>query len=40
MTIGAQESLGYTFAGGIPDFALDADGRPEKNAIYYKKLTG
>jgi GNAT superfamily N-acetyltransferase len=32
------ESLGYIYAGGIPDYALDPDGRPEKNAIYYKKL--
>jgi GNAT superfamily N-acetyltransferase len=33
------ESLGYTYAGGIPDYALDPDGRPMKNAIYYKMLT-
>lgn len=36
---GAQafyETLGYTYAGGIPDYALDPDGRPAKNAIYYK----
>ena len=32
------ESLGYTYAGGIPDYALDPDGRPMKNAIYYKIL--
>jgi acetyltransferase len=32
------ESLGYVYAGGIPDYALDPDGRPEKNAIYYKRL--
>ena len=32
------ESLGYLYAGGIPDYALDPDGRPEKNAIYYKLL--
>jgi GNAT superfamily N-acetyltransferase len=40
-TGGAQrfyESLGYTYAGGIPDYALDPDGRPMKNAIYYKLL--
>jgi ribosomal protein S18 acetylase RimI-like enzyme len=39
---GAQhfyETLGYTYAGGIPDYALDPDGRPMKNAIYYKLLT-
>lgn len=38
---GAQrfyESLGYTYAGGIPGYALDPDGRPMKNAIYYKVL--
>ena len=38
---GAQrfyESLGYVYAGGIPDYALDPDGRPMKNAIYYKLL--
>ena len=34
------ESLGYLYVGGIPDYALDPDGRPEKNAIYYKKLEG
>jgi GNAT superfamily N-acetyltransferase len=34
------ESLGYCYVGGIPDYALDPDGRPEKNAIYYKKLEG
>ena len=33
------ESLGYTYAGGIPDYALDPNGRPMKNAIYYKMLT-
>jgi len=32
------ESLGYIYAGGIPDYALDPDGRPMKNAIYYKVL--
>ena len=38
---GAQrfyESLGYVYCGGIPDYALDPDGRPMKNAIYYKML--
>jgi len=38
---GAQrfyESLGYIYAGGIPDYALDPDGRAMKNAIYYKLL--
>jgi len=32
------EALGYMYAGGIPDYALDPDGRPEKNAIYFKAL--
>ena len=32
------ESIGYTYAGGIPDFALDPDGAPTTNAIYYKAL--
>ena len=32
------ESLGYTYAGGIPDYALDPDGRPAKNAIYFKRI--
>jgi acetyltransferase len=33
------EALGYAYAGGIPGFALDPDGTPVKNAIYYKALT-
>lgn len=32
------ESLGYTYAGGIPEWALDPDRAPAKNAIYYKLL--
>ena len=32
------EILGYTYAGGIPDYALDPDGQPAKNAIYFKML--
>jgi acetyltransferase len=32
------ESLGYTYAGGIPDYALDPQGRSTKNAIYFKAL--
>lgn len=32
------ETLGYTYAGGIPDYALDPDGRPAKNAIFFKSL--
>ncbi|MBS0631549.1 MAG: GNAT family N-acetyltransferase [Verrucomicrobia bacterium] len=38
---GAQalyEQLGYTYAGGIPGYALDPDGTPAKNAIYFKNL--
>jgi acetyltransferase len=33
------EAMGYLYAGGIPGFALDPDGTPVKNAIYYKALT-
>ena len=33
------ETIGYTYAGGIPDYALDPDGRPAKNAIYFKLLS-
>ena len=32
------ETLGYTYVGGIPGYALDPDGTPAKNAIYYKTL--
>jgi acetyltransferase len=32
------EALGYSYVGGIPDYALDPDGTPVKNAIYYKAL--
>ena len=32
------ERLGYTLAGGIPDFAADPDGRLVANVIYYKRL--
>ena len=35
---GFYERLGYTYAGGIPDYALDPDGTAQKNAIYYKLL--
>jgi acetyltransferase len=35
---GFYETLGYTYAGGIPGYALDPDGRPAKNAIYFKQL--
>lgn len=33
------ETLGYIYAGGIPDWALDPDGTPAQNAIFYKKLS-
>jgi acetyltransferase len=32
------ESLGYTHAGGIPEWARDPDGQMAKNAIYFKLL--
>lgn len=32
------ERLGYSFVGGIPDYAADPDGRPMPNAIFYKQL--
>jgi acetyltransferase len=32
------EALDYVYVGGIPDFALAPDGKPEANAIYYKIL--
>jgi acetyltransferase len=32
------ETLGYTYVGGIPGYAVDPDGTPAKNAIYYKTL--
>lgn len=32
------EKLGYTFAGGIPDYARDPDGKLSANAIFYKRL--
>lgn len=31
-------ALGYRYVGGIPGFAVDPDGTPAKNAIYYKAL--
>ena len=36
---GLYERLGYSYAGGIPEWALDPDGTPAKNAIFYKLLT-
>ncbi len=33
------ETIGYVYAGGIPGYALDPDGTPAKNAIYYKELS-
>ena len=35
---GFYATLGYTYAGGIPGYALDPDGRPAANAIFYKRL--
>jgi acetyltransferase len=32
------ESLSYQYVGGIPGYALDPNGEPAKNAIYYKTL--
>ena len=32
------DALGYVYVGGIPDYALDPDGTPAKNAIYYKRI--
>jgi acetyltransferase len=32
------ESIGYTYAGGIPDYALDPEGRSTQNAYYFKRL--
>ena len=32
------ERLGYTHGGGIPGYALDPDGTPASNAIYYKNI--
>jgi acetyltransferase len=32
------EATGYTYAGGIPGYALDPNGLPAKNAIFYKQL--
>ena len=32
------DSLGYTYVGGIPGYALDPDGSAWPNAIYYKRL--
>lgn len=33
------ERLGYSLAGGIPDYAMDPDGTLSPNAIFYKRLT-
>lgn len=32
------ETLQYVYVGGIPGYALDPRGTPEKNAIFYKTL--
>jgi GNAT superfamily N-acetyltransferase len=31
-------AVGYSYVGGIPGYAVDPDGTPAKNAIYYKAL--
>jgi GNAT superfamily N-acetyltransferase len=36
---GLYESLGYTMAGGIPEWARDPDGPLKTTVIYFKKLT-
>jgi ribosomal protein S18 acetylase RimI-like enzyme len=33
------DAIGYVYVGGIPGYALDPDGTPAKNAIYYKTLS-
>jgi GNAT superfamily N-acetyltransferase len=33
------ERLGYTYCGGIPDYAMDPDGTLKANAIYCKRLS-
>jgi ribosomal protein S18 acetylase RimI-like enzyme len=35
---GFYRKLGYAYAGGIPGYALDPDGTPAANAIFYKRL--
>ena len=35
---GLYGALGYVYVGGIPGYALDPHGKPEKNAIFYKTL--
>ncbi len=32
------DALGYSYVGGIPGYALDPDGAPARNAIYFKEL--
>jgi ribosomal protein S18 acetylase RimI-like enzyme len=36
---GLYHKLGYTEAGVIPNYALDADGMPHNTVIFYKQLT-
>jgi acetyltransferase len=33
------DALHYAYVGGIPGYALDPDGLPARNAIYYKTLS-
>ena len=35
---GFYEALGYVYVGGIPGYATDTRGVPERNAIFYKTL--
>jgi ribosomal protein S18 acetylase RimI-like enzyme len=35
---GFYDAVGYAYVGGIPGYAVDPDGTPERNAIYYKAL--
>jgi ribosomal protein S18 acetylase RimI-like enzyme len=32
------DAVGYAYVGGIPGYAVDPGGTPERNAIYYKAL--
>jgi GNAT superfamily N-acetyltransferase len=35
---GFYEELGWAYVGGIPGYALDPDGTPADNAIFYRRL--
>jgi acetyltransferase len=32
------DAVGYAYVGGIPGYAVDPDGTPQRNAIYFKAL--